>query len=484
MLSRIIKLAFVAVDVAFGGSVATQAEIVTYPAGEGVNTLDDFTVEVSQNGVNWLPVAVYPVKVDEVVDCKHTVRIASMAYFDFAGEPVQVRVRNHRQRTDSVRVRPSSYQIKPQLNNGEILFTLKEPANISVEVNGDIFHNLHLFANPIDSLRPLAKVLRNHKKHKNLIYFAPGLHRLPGDTLSIPAGTTVYVDGGARVVGQLIVDNVHDVNIYGRGEVHPEGRGEGVYIKRSKRVNADGIIVTQIPVGESDSVNINNVKSISSYGWGDGMNVFASNNVSYNRVFCRNSDDCSTVYATRKGFNGGCNNILMENSTLWADVAHPIMIGLHGNSEQPDTIQNITYRNIDILDHAENQIDYQGCFGISCGDNNLVRDLTFENIRVEDFRKGQLFNIRIFFNKKYCTAPGRGIHNVLFKDITYNGHNGELSIIAGYDDSRKVTDITFENLVINGRRISDDMPGKPKWYKTSDFAHMFVGEHVENVNFK
>ena len=232
------------------------------------------------------------------------------------------------------------------------------------------------------------------------------------------------------------------------------------------------------------------MKSISYYGWGDGMNVFASNNIHYNNVFCRNSDDCSTIYATRKGFVGGCKNITMENSTLWADVAHPIMIGLHGSATEigpdapSDTIENIVYRNIDILDQKEKQLDYQGCFGISCGDNNIVRDITFDNIRVEDFRQGQLVNIRIFFNKKYCAAPGKSVENVLFKDIVYNGRNSELSIIAGYDDTRKVSGITFDNLVINGVKISDDMPGKPKWYKTGDMARIFIGEHVDNVTFK
>ena len=166
------------------------------------------------------------------------------------------------------------------------------------------------------------------------------------------------------------------------------------------------------------------------------------------------------------------------------------MIGLHGSATEigpdapSDTIQNITYRNIDILDQQEKQLDYQGCFGISCGDNNIVRDLTFDDIRVEDFRQGQLINIRIFFNKKYCAAPGRCVENVLFKDIVYNGGHSELSIIAGYDETRKVSGITFDNLVINGVKISDDMPGKPKWYKTGDMARIFIGEHVENVVFK
>ena len=93
-------------------------------------------------------------------------------------------------------------------------------------------------------------------------------------------------------------------------------------------------------------------------------------------------------------------------------------------------------------------------------------------------------NIRIFFNKKYCAAPGSSVSNVLFKDITYNGNRAEMSVIAGYDDTRKVSDITFDNLVINGQKIHDDMPGKPKWYKTSDFARIFIGEHVDNVTFK
>ena len=50
--------------------------------------------------------------------------------------------------------------------------------------------------------------------------------------------------------------------------------------------------------------------------------------------------------------------------------------------------------------------------------------------------------------------------------------------------TRKVSGITFDNLVINGVKISDDMPGKPKWYKTGDMARIFIGEHVENVVFK
>lgn len=456
--------------------MSAQAQVITYPAPQGVEQKHDFTVCVREPGKEWHNLDTYALKVDEVRGTSHQVEKASLAYFDFAGE-VEVSVTSNGGDIQTGRVRPLSYGITPQISGNMMTFKLDCPRNLSVEVNGDIFHNLHLFANPIDENRP------RKLKGKNLIYFAPGVHQLSGDTLDIPSGKTVYIAGGARVIGSLRVKDAENVKILGRGIVHPMGRGEGVYIMRSKNVLVEGIVTTQCPIGGSDSVTIRNVKVISSYGWGDGMNVFASNNVLFDGVFCRTSDDCTTVYATRKGFVGGCRNIEMRNSTLWADVAHPIFIGLHGNVPHPEVIEDVRYVNIDILDHREKQIDYQGCMAINAGDNNLVRNIRFENIRVEDFRQGQLIDMRICFNKKYCKAPGRGIENVLFKDITYTGKNAELSIIAGYNEERKIKNIRFENLNINGKVISDDMSERPKWYKTSDLARIFVGEHVEEVIF-
>ena len=47
----------------------------------------------------------------------------------------------------------------------------------------------------------------------------------------------------------------------------------------------------------------------------------------------------------------------------------------------------------------------------------------------------------------------------------------------------KIKNVVFDNLRINGQVIYDDMPEKPQWYKPSDMANIFVGEHVENVIF-
>jgi hypothetical protein len=435
----------------------------------------DFTVRVRMPGKAWQDLYEYNVKVDEVRGTKHHVENASMCSFDFSGE-VDVEVKSNKGEIQHARVRPLSYNIHHVVNDSVLTFKLSQPANLSIEINNDIFHNLHLFANPINNYVA-------NKKDKNLIYFGPGYHKMDSAKLKIPSGKTVYIEGGAVLGGQLLIENVRDVKILGRGLIDPSVK-MAVRIANSKNIIVDGITGTQFATGGSDSVTIKNVKSISYYGWGDGMNVFASSNVLLDGVFCRNSDDCTTVYGTRLGFVGGCKNITMQNSTLWADVAHPILIGTHGNSISPDTLENLVYRNIDILDHREVQIDYQGCMSINAGDNNLVRNVKFEDIRVEDFRQGQLVNIRVFYNEKYCTAPGQAVENVLFKNISYNGSRAGMSVIAGYNESRPVKNIVFENLTINGVVIADDMPNKPKWYKTSDMANMFIGEHVKGVQFK
>ena len=454
---------------------ATGAKVEVAGAPQGISLNNDFTVKVRPEGKSkWVLVPTYLVKVDEVRETKHHVEHASMATFDFS-EKVEIAVTYNKGEIDSARVRPLSYDIPFTIEGNTLQFSLKKPANLSVEVNGDIFHNLHLFANPLDTFKV-------DKKNPDLIYFGPGIHHVEGGEFRIPSGKTVYVAGGAVMMGRMLIENVHDVKLLGRGIIDPSVK-MGIRIANSRNVYVEGLVATQCATGGSDSVTIRNVKVISYFGWGDGMNVFSSRNVLFDRVFCRTSDDCTTVYGTRLGFEGPSSNITMQNSTLWADVAHPIFIGIHGNVDKPEILENLNYVNIDILDHKEKQLNYQGCLAINAGDENLIRNVRFEDIRIENFRQGQLVNLRIFFNEKYCKAPGRGIENVVFKNVSYTGNRAEISVIEGYDAQRKVRNIRFENLRINGQIISDDMPGKPKWYHTGDMARIYVGPHVEGVSF-
>ena len=97
-------------------------------------------------------------------------------------------------------------------------------------------------------------------------------------------------------------------------------------------------------------------------------------------------------YNHRWNWWGGSGNITVQNAVLWADIAHPINIGGHGDPESPvgEVMENLTFRQIDILEHDEDDVPYQGCMAIDCGDKNLVRNVLFEDIRVESIQEGRL----------------------------------------------------------------------------------------------
>lgn len=439
----------------------------------GVEVKHDFKVRARTANGEWQDVGTYDFRVDRVENAKHNVEHTSVAKFDFEGK-VEIEVQSLKADIRSYRIRPTSFGIGAVKEGNTLRFSIDRPRYISVEINGDIYNNLQIFA---DSTLEKPKM-----KKKDLMYFGPGLHDFKGDSIAIPSGKTVFVDNGAVIKGWLSVYNASNVRILGHGIVMPE-RHEGIMVRYSKNVVVDGPLTTQLPIGGSDSVTVRNAKVMSWYNWGDGFNIFASSNIVQDNLFARTSDDCSTIYCTRKNYHGGCRNIRISNCVYWADVAHPIMIGLHSETPEEEEISNVIYDNIDILEHVEQQIDYQGCIGINNGDNILVRNVTFQNFNIENIRRGMILNLRVCFNKKYCTAPGKGIEDITFRNIAYHGDKPNLGIITGYDEQRKIKNLRFENFSINGELISDDMPSKPKWYKTADMANIFVGEHVENVTF-
>jgi len=445
-------------------------ELVIYPPPKAVVYAmhnDDYTVKVRKPGGEWQDLYEYNVKVD--LDKPQD---ASMVYFDFSGS-VEVFVQKNNGNVQSVKIRPSSYEIKPVLNGNSITFTLTEPRKISIEFDGDKLHNLHLFANSIETDRP-------DPNDPNVVYFGPGVHMpkdLPGEAFNISSGKTVYIAGGAIVRGKLLCDRVENVRIIGRGIIDQPQRG--VEIRHSSNVTVDGIIVVNpkhytVFAGGSDHLTIRNLKSFSASSWSDGLDFMSCSDVTIDDVFMRNSDDCIAVYAHRWEFYGDVKNYSVTNSTLWADVAHPINIGVHGNTEKTgEVIENLLFKNIDILEQDEDDPSAEGCMAIQAADMNLVRNVRFEDIRVDDFQEGKLLQLKVAFFDKYNSAPGRGIENILFKNISYNGSNNSLSIIDGLDKDHLVKDVTFENLRINGKLVTNIRE-----------ANIKLGEFVKNISFQ
>ena len=458
-------------------------QVFFYPAPDGAPLKHDYDVYVQPRGSKeWTKIDTYMAKVNASQGGgKHAVSEISYCMFDFTGD-VFVKVVSKNRTFKSARIRPDFRgTIAKMLNDTTVQFLLFQPENVSVEFDGDITHNLLVFTSkpPVSKEEAEREAKQNRRAFK---YYAPGFYNQQ-DTIFVESNTTVYLAGGAYFTSTFAINDAENVSILGRGIARPPRGYEGCHVYRSKNVLIDGMVLNTCPVGGSTDVTLHDIRSISHPSWGDGLNVFASSNVLYDRVFCRNSDDCTTAYATRKGFSGSTRNVWMRNSILWADVAHPVFIGIHGNPEVGDTIEHLVYENIDILGQAEPQVDYQGCLAINCGDGNLVRDVLFDNIRIEQIEDGCITQVKVGYNQKYCTAPGRGVENVTFRNVRYYGERPNLSIVNGYDTEHGVRNVTFEKLKINGRPIYDDMPDKPKWYATADYVPMYVGNHVSGVVF-
>ena len=450
--------------------VGAAQKLVIHPVPNGLlysRHNDDYTVQVRIKGGDWQDLFEYSVKVD-----LDNPQQASMVQFDFSGS-VEVKVRKNNGTLNDVRIRPAAAGIHPRIEGNTFYFSLDKPEKLSIETNGDTRHNLHLFANSLETDIP-------NSDDPNVIYFGPGIHKpndLPGDAFVIPSNKTVYLAGGAVLQGKLLCNQVENVKILGRGIIDQSVRG--VEITHSKNISIDGITVFNpkhytVYLGESNQISITNLKSFSAGGWADGIDMMSCSDVNINDVFLRTSDDCIAIYGHRWNFYGNSRNVKVANSILWADVAHPTNIGLHGDtSYEGDTIENISFRNIDILEHDEDDRNYQGCMAISCGDYNLVRNVRYEDIRIDNFEEGQLFSLRVVENPKYTTGPGRGIENVIFRNISYTGSGANPSLIQGFSKDKMIRNVVFKNLRINNEVILDPVT-----------AGIRVGEFVTGLSFE
>ncbi|MBB3061198.1 glycosyl hydrolase family 28 protein [Microbulbifer rhizosphaerae] len=452
-----------------------QEELIVYPPPAPptfyTHLNDDFTVRVREPGGTWQDLYEYNVMVD--LDRPQS---ATMVRFDMDG-PVEVSVRKNNGDFRNVRVRPLAAGIKPEVGRfgHSITFTIDQPRKLSVEFDGDRLHNLHVIANPIETTE------KPDPEDPDVIWFGPGVHELAEgeEGFRFPSNKTVYLEAGALLRGPVVLDRVENVKVLGRGMLDRPQRGFEVTF--SKNIVIDGPTVLNpkhytVFCGQSSELVIRNLKTFSADKWSDGLDFMSCSDVEVDDVFLRTSDDSIAIYGHRWDYYGDVRNFRITNSVLWADVAHPINIGIHGNAEEGsegELIENLLFQNIDILEHDEDDLTAQGTMAINVSDRNLARNVLFDTIRVEDFQEGQLLTLGVVFSEKYSAAPGRGIENVTFRNVSYTGPNIKASVLAGYDEERAVRGVLFENLQINGRKV-----------RNADEANLDIRGHVSDVRFR
>jgi hypothetical protein len=492
MIRQYVALAACALGVMAGG----QAVATTVPAADNGNRVqifpfpqpyryshhnDDFTVRVRVPGGEWQDLYEYKATVD--LDTKQE---ASMVYFNFDGS-VEVSVQKNNGDAARVAVRPDSKGIKATLKDGVAYFKLDQAHNLSIEFDGDKLHNLHLFTHAIRKDMPAVPAdltayqvteAKTPDLTKKEVFFGPGIYR---GSFRVQSNTTVYIHGSAVLTSPLIVDRAENVKIISDGLIQGVS---GVKVRDSRNVLFDGLIFINQPNGTlgctaSQDVDLRSIRTIGGGQWSDGLHNYSCERVNISDSFIRTSDDCVTVYNHRGDAWGSSRDITVKDTTLWADVAHAIMIGMHGNTPSPDhpepeVIERVRFSNIDVLEHDEDDPEYEGVIGIMAGDDNLVRDVVVDGMRVENIQEGKLFNFHIANTAKYNTSPGRGIENITLRNVSYSGRGAPgASRISGYDAGRRVRNIVLDNVTIGGKRIAGP-----------ERNVLDIGPYVDGVSYK
>ncbi|MDF1515170.1 MAG: glycosyl hydrolase family 28 protein [Anaerolineae bacterium] len=411
-------------------------------------------------------------------------RKVAFSHFDFT-EPVRVVVESLRE-VDTVRIRPTSRAVRYRLRDSLISFTLDEPAKLSIEINGGIDDNLHIFAG-----RP--EVAIPSPEDPDVLFYGPGMHYVDNEYgfLRLESNQTLYLAAGAVLNARIVADDANNIRIGGRGillgstllgrqpHYYREFLGEPADLKRPRFVvfkNCQDIIVEGVFMNDTPAwalvfdsctrVNVSNIKQFGYVDNCDAIDIVSCQDVLIEDVFLRANDDCVVI----KSNGSDVDNVVVRDSVMWSDRAQALQIG---HELVSDKISNVVFRNIDVLEQRNRYVGHFA-IGVYNGGNAVVSDILFEDIRVENhFRLIGLIVDKGFYGR---TEERGQIENMIFRNIdsltTMDIH------ITGWDEEHGVKNITFEDLTVRGK------PCEPEIYHNlyvHDLKFMNNGETVKEI---
>ena len=415
--------------------------------------------------------------------------LAGFAFWDMSG-PVKVEVVSRRA-VQSVVVRPASRGIRPAIDGDRITLTLERPGPLVVEVNG-MHHVLHLLPSRPEQDAPAPGT-------PGVRYFGPGVHR-PGK-IELQSNESVYIAGGAVVYGSIQARGASNLRIAGRGilDQSPFARGEAggaVRLWGCSQVSVEGIVMRDPDVwccslfGCRD-VMIDGVKLVGLWRYNaDGIDVCNSQNVEVRNCFVRAFDDALVIKGLKfreQSFDDRpVRNVRFHRCVVWCDWGRAMEIGAETCAPE---IADVVFADCDIVRTTHIAMDIQH------GDRAAVRNIRFENIRVEidawnprprlqrsreeryqavqkDRYCPRLLEIVIRKNN-YSKDEQRGtVRDVVYKDITVASPHNPPSSFRGFDDEHTVEGVTIANLQFNGRLIG-----------SAKQAGLNIEPHVDRVQF-
>lgn len=443
--------------------LSAQAKVVVYPAPAEEPLSGDFKVSVAGQDV--------PVYTARTLDPPFAGKQwdyggpYSFANFDTDG-PVEVRLTSPRNLRNTV-VRPAYHDLTLRVEDDHTLvLSLPGPRKVSVEPDGKR-GPLLLFANPLEENPPKLG-------DPDVIYYGPGVHK--PEKIVVGSGQTLYLAGGAVVKGGILAEGEH-IRIMGRGILDSsdwewrKGPTPTVVSIRGSDIEVSGITVrgashwTIVPV-HSQRVTIRDVKICGGRVQNDdGINPCNSQDILITDCFIRSDDDCVAMKGLN--FTEGNNNVeqvRVENCVLWCDRAR---IFLLGHESRAPFMQHITLKNLDIIHFSMTP------FLLEPGEDMQLENVLIEDVRIHGEGQRELIRLRPVVNQYMIKKTPGSIRGVIFRNVVVEGQPGEYRVqLQGADAEHEVRDVTFENVVVLGEKL------------TRDSSRLEIGQHVQGVEFK
>jgi len=399
------------------------------------------------------------------------------AAFELPGEAT-VRIRAAEPIT-AVGVRPKRLGIAAEIDGNEATLRLGEPARFGVEINGKVGRPLMIFARRPDANMPTAKqpgvtVYRSGTPLPTAdtfttLLFPPGVHELGYHLIEGWKDKTVYLAVGAWVRGGFLFRDCQRVAVRGRGVIvrakeATEGPSNALWFAACTDCTAEDVTVINrikgwtVVVANSRKVTLRGLNVFSYLGGSDGIDVVGSEDVTLDGCFVCTQDDGIALKSGKRFSNGRpLRNITVRNGVQW-------FTGLDVGFELwTETVENIAVRNMDFVrpnpngTAGANKNIWRGVLKVNNGDHARVRNVRFEDIRIEAPRSNYLLSARVF--RSYASAkpyrPG-SIDGVTFRSIAVTGVK-ELppSLFGGSGPENLVANVTIENLTLDGKPVTD-----------------------------
>ncbi|MDR2775348.1 MAG: endo-polygalacturonase [Tannerella sp.] len=453
------------------------------PAPEGETLSRDFEVTVNGRQAPVYEARVAPVERelrDKAMDDKANSALyydmASFACFEMEGR-VEVKV-TYKEDIHSVKVLPSAEGISARVSGRTATFTMDRPRYLTVEVNEDIFHSLHLFADAPDVDIP-------DRNSPDVFFFEPGIHRITH--LELKDNQTLYISPGAIVRVEIDSEEPFSVSGYsglknyapairlkgknirvcGRGILDATGctthaREMIVTSQGSENIRLEGIIIRDspswtVPIYGADSVTVKNLKLIGYRANSDGIDICGSTRVEVADCFLRTHDDL-VVVKTQTGMPPA-GDIHVHGCVLWNQCAHALSLG----AELRQDVNGVVFEDCDVI----HDVGREWTLRIFHSDKAVISRIRFENIRIEQ----SVRLISLWLGKGYYSRDGeRGyINDVTFRNIHAVGEPMTVEL-QGYDKEHTINTVMFDNVTRYGKPLTREV--------------VKMNEFVENISFK